>query len=226
MKLLWQQIPNTIITEIFCNSKYDGIVIDTEHSPFNIEKIFSCIQVANLKNKMCFVRLPYLDKSIAKICLDANCDGLIFSTVEEEEYAKKIYEFCNYPISGGNRGQGLVRENNWGKEKLKSRKPIIIPQIETKKAVDNLDNILEYNFDYYLIGPYDLSASLMCVEEFKNKKFVEYINKIKQKIPNEKLGIHIPKNINENIQLYENFGFKCFGMDTTMLVESIKKMDF
>ena len=43
MKLLWQQIPSTIISELYCNSDFDGVVIDTEkgtlpvtHFPTNI----------------------------------------------------------------------------------------------------------------------------------------------------------------------------------------------
>ena len=82
MKLLWQQIPSTIISELYCNSDFDGVVIDTEHSPFNNETLFSCIQVVKLSNKKCFVRLAHLDKIVTKMCLDAGVDGLIFSTVE------------------------------------------------------------------------------------------------------------------------------------------------
>ena len=40
MKLAWQQIPSTVITEIFCNGKFDGVVLDTEHGCFNDEDVY------------------------------------------------------------------------------------------------------------------------------------------------------------------------------------------
>ena len=175
MKLLWQQIPSTIISELYCNSDFDGIVIDTEHSPFNNETLFSCIQVIKLSNKKCFVRLAHLDKVITKMCLDAGCDGIIFSTVESKKQAQEMIDYCRYPVYGGKRGQGLVRENKWGEELLGRNEPIVIAQIETKDGVDNLEEIVECGFDKYLIGPYDLSASLGCVGELNSKKCLTYV---------------------------------------------------
>ena len=222
MKLLWQQIPSTIISELYCNSNFDGVVIDTEHSPFNNETLFSCIQVIKLSNKKCFVRLAHLDKIITKMCLDAGCDGIIFSTVESKEQARDMIDYCRYPAFGGKRGQGLVRENNWGNNNLGKSNPIMIAQIETKNGVDNLEEITECGFDKYLIGPYDLSASLGCVEDFENEKYLNYIKKITNIIDKNNLGIHIPKDVKNQHSKYKGYGFVALGMDTTMLIQQIK----
>ena len=222
MRFLWQQIPSTIVSEIFCNTKFDGVILDTEHSPYNYESLFTCIQVIKLKNKICYVRLAHLDKILAKMCLDAGCDGLIFSTVETKEQSDEIINYCRYPHFGGKRGQGLNRENNWGEQKLGNSNPHIIAQIETIEAVKNLDQILKCNFDKFLIGPYDLSASLGCTEKFDHPNYLDSIDKILSKIPVEKLGIHIPKNVEKHIKKYENFNFLALGMDTTLIIEKIE----
>ena len=129
MKLLWQQISSTIISEIYADSDYDGIVLDTEHGAFNNENLYTSIQIITLRRKNCFVRVSHLDKALVRMCLDAGATGIIFSTVENENQAQEIIDYCKYPKHGGKRGQGLVRENFWGKDKLQNIMPIVIAQI-------------------------------------------------------------------------------------------------
>lgn len=244
MKLLWQQIPSSVITEIFCSSSFDGVVLDLEHGHFNNETLYSCIQVGTLLNKKVFARFSHLDRQCIRMCLDAGISGVILSTVETFDQAKEFYDYCIYPFknkveefntdergiirrsfttkTGGNRGQGLVRENLWGNKPLNLRKPIIIPQIETSKGVDNIDHISSIGFDYYLIGPYDLSASLGSVGDFENPQFKEKIDKL-QNIIGPQIGFHIPSEIKNNFKYYQNYPFLALGMDTTFLLEKINE---
>ena len=223
MRLLWQQISSTIISEIYADSDYDGIVLDTEHGAFNNENLYTSIQIITLRRKNCFVRVSHLDKALVRMCLDAGATGIIFSTVENENQAQEIIDYCKYPKYGGKRGQGLVRENFWGKDKLQNTMPIVIAQIETKEAVDNLEDLYKVPFDYYLVGPYDLSASLDCVGEWDNKKYKEYLEKINM-IPKELRGVHLVKT--EDIESHDlnGYGFYALGMDTTMIIDSIKNL--
>ena len=244
MKLLWQQIPSPVITEIFCSSPFDGVVLDLEHGHFNNETLYSCIQVGTLLNKTVLARISHLDKQVIRMCLDANISGIILSTVETFDQAKEFYDYCIYPFrtrrdsfssdqrgvirnfpfveTGGVRGQGLVRENLWGQKDLKLRKPLIIPQIETKTGVDNIHEISKIDFDYYLVGPYDLSASLGKVGDFDSEEFQSCILKLKNHIPN-KLGFHIPSNVESKIKDYQDYPFLALGMDTTFLINETKK---
>lgn len=226
MKLSWQQIPSTTITEIMCKG-FDGVVLDTEHGCFSNENIVNSIQIIKLKGLMAFVRLTEISTTLIRYCLDAGCDGLIFSTVETEQQCQQIVNACYYPPKG-KRGLGLVRENMWGeKQSLTSRVPIIIPQIESKAGIDNIDKIKNYGFDYYLIGPYDLSLSLDIPGDFKNEKFQDAIKKMRASIPNDKMAIHIPKDIEmwdlweeemDEWLGYRDYGIKCIGMDTIAIL--------
>lgn len=217
MKFSWQQIPSPVVSEIL-TINFDGVVIDTEHGCFNNETLFSCIQVIKLKNKKCFVRLTEVNKTQIRYILDAGADGLIFSTIETEEQCRQVVEFSCYSPKG-RRGLGLVRQNEWGEMPLVSEDPILIPQIETKKGVENLEQIVKFNFDYYLIGPYDLSLSLEDPGNFNNPKFLLYINKINDIITENKRAVHIPKDVNQEIKKYKNYGLKCLGMDTIAIIE-------
>tara|TARA_R110002020_G_scaffold89143_4_gene218309 strand:- start:634 stop:1320 length:687 start_codon:yes stop_codon:yes gene_type:complete len=222
MILTWQQIPSPLISEIMCHN-FDGVVLDTEHGCFNNETLYSCIQVIKISQKKCFVRLTEISKSMIRYCLDAGVDGLIFSTIETEEQCEEIIRNCYYTPKG-NRGLGLVRQNMWGENSLIQPDPIIIPQIETKTAVDNLKNIVKYEFDFYLVGPYDLSLSLNIPGKFDNPEFLCYINKVNDILPKEKTAVHIPSDVKNQIEKYKDCGIKCLGMDTIALLEYNKEV--
>jgi len=74
-------------------------------------------------------------------------------------------------------------------------------------------------FDYYLIGPYDLSLSLGKPGEFDNPDFMIYINKINGIIPTEKMAVHIPSNVQKELQKYQGYGIRCLGMDTMAMLD-------
>jgi 4-hydroxy-2-oxoheptanedioate aldolase len=227
MNLVLQTIASPVISELLAESHLDGIVIDTEHGCFNNETLLSCIQVITLMNKKCFVRVTYLEKRLVRMCLDAGVDGLIFSTVNTGMEAADIIEYCNYPTHRGIRGQGLVRENKWDKKLLSHRKPILIAQIETKTAVDNLDDLLAYDFDMFVIGPYDLSSSLNCTGDWNNLDYLNYINIIYNKIPNAKLGSFITTK--QDIDEFNNSqkirpNLVIWGMDADFIKQGVQNI--
>ena len=225
MNLTLQTIPSPVISEILSDSKLDGIVLDTEHGCFNNETLYSCIQVITLSNKKCFVRLTDFNKQLIRMCLDAGVDGLIFSTIEDESIAYKIIYYCNFPSKYGQRGGGLVRDNKWGKLPLDQKKPIIIAQIETSQAVENLDSLLNVPFDYFIIGPYDLSSSLGKAGDFEFTTFKNYMDIIYKKIPLDKLGLFLPTFDNmKTLSLEKRPKLLIWGMDTNFIIDSVERI--
>lgn len=229
MNLTLQTIPSPLISELMTYSSLDGVVLDTEHGHFNNETLYTCIQVITSNNKKCFVRFTDLNKQLVRMCLDAGVDGAIFSTVNDTNYASEILEYCKYPSQGGKRGCGLVRENKWGKNKLDSHKPIIIGQIETIEAIHNIYDFKNIDpFDYYLIGPYDISSSILKPGEFEEQDFKNYINLIYKHIPLQKLGLYLPTK--QDIARFNNTnkekpGLLIWGMDTDFILQSLKNIE-
>jgi 2-dehydro-3-deoxyglucarate aldolase len=224
MKLAWQQIPSTIISEML-SEDFEGVVLDTEHGCFNNETLYNCIQIITAKRKVCLVRLTEINRTLIRACLDAGTSGLIFSTIENATQASEIKALCAYPKYGGKRGLGLVRQNKWGYSTLVNKPPIIVAPIETKEGIENLQEIYAEDLDYYMIGPYDLSASLGITAEFDNPKFIEAIAKVKETITNTKqMAVHIPTDVSKHIDNYSEYGIIAVGMDTTILLEGYKEL--
>ena len=224
MKLCWQQIPSTVISEILCNTGLDGVVLDTEHASFNDETLYACIQVVTLSGKSCFVRLIEPTKKNIRLCLDAGATGLIFSTIENIKQCQNIMNYSKFPKFGGLRGLGLVRQNLWGKKCLVSDPPLLIAQIETVEGVNNISDISKFGFDYYMIGPYDLSASLGSPGDFDCEKFKLIIKSIQERIPLNKMAVHIPTNVKKELKNYNDYSIIAMGMDTVSLFEFYKEL--
>ena len=189
MNLTLQTLSSTIISEILCKTNFDGIVLDTEHGCFDNEKLYSCIQVITSMSKQCFVRVTDFNKRLIRMCLDAGVHGLIFSTIENVNSAEEILKYCKYPRHGGNRG------------------------------MDNINKLKELGFDYFVLGPYDLSSDLGYPSEWQNEKYLLYIDRVRGIIPKEKLGIFLPtvNQVLESKNETTNYSLLISGMDTDFL---------
>lgn len=225
IRLFWQQIPSTLISEALSHSSLDGVVLDLEHSAFNPETAYSCIQIIKLKQKQAFVRIPPGEITLARHALDTGCDGLIFSTVENQRQSKTLLDICHFNPDGGKRGLGLVRDNFWGEQGLPLRKPITIAQIETLKGIEALLRGELKGFNYYLIGPYDLSLSIGCPGQFSNTLFQEAIDNFKKAVKPQRRGFHLVKDFQKDFHDYSNWGFLAFGLDTLMIQQGIKEIE-
>ena len=81
-------------------------------------------------------------------------------------------------------------------------------------------------FDYYLLGPYDLTADLGCVGEWNDKNYILNITKFNESIPTEKRGVHLVSNIEEEYKTkFKDYGFIALGMDTTIIKNNINKLE-
>ena len=111
------------------------------------------------------VRLSVNDATLIKRVMDCGARGIVVPNVNSPEDAKRAVDATMYPPQG-NRGVGLFRAQGYGCdfEKYKEwqkNSSIVIVQIEHIDGVENLESILRTEgVDGFIIGPYDLSASL------------------------------------------------------------------
>ena len=67
--------------------------------------------------------------------------------------------------------------------------------------------------------------SMKIPQQFDDEKFMLKIKSIHDIIGEEKLGIHIPSDVDKQISKYQNFGLLALGMDTTILIDGLNNLE-
>jgi len=109
------------------------------------------------------VRVPWNEPGIIGKVLDAGAYGVICPMVNTAQEAANLVQFSKYPPHG-TRSNGPIRAGAYGSsgsyQKTANDEILVIPMIETKQAIENIEAILDVpGIDGIYIGPSDLSFS-------------------------------------------------------------------
>jgi 4-hydroxy-2-oxoheptanedioate aldolase len=109
------------------------------------------------------VRVPWNEPGIVGKVLDAGAYGVICPMVNTKEQAEALVAYAKYPPHG-DRSNGPIRAAMYGEatgyQKTANDEIIIMPMIETKQAIANLEAILDVpGITGVYIGPSDLGFS-------------------------------------------------------------------
>ena len=173
------------VAEIFGRAGFDWLVLDTEHSAQNPLTVRSMLQSAVVSKAVLLVRPLKLDPDEIRRFLDLGSPGVLSPFVNNGAEARTLVNSCRYPPSGS-RGWGPRRAAGYGFDiadyVAKANDCIvIIPIIESKEAVDNIDEIVSVEgIDGVTIGPMDLSISLGCFQEFDNPTYVAAVERVRR----------------------------------------------
>ena len=150
------------VTEVLSRIGFDWLVLDGEHSPMGLETMQRMMQSMYGSNCTPVVRPQWNDMVIIKRVLDIGAHGVLIPWVNTREEAQYTVSACKYPPEGL-RGFGPRRAALFDPDYFQTANDeiLIIVQIETRQALDNLEDILSVKgIDACYIGPVDLSISL------------------------------------------------------------------
>lgn len=196
----WSTLNSALNTEIMAMSGIDFIILDHEHGLGDPYHMAHQLQAMSATETTSVVRVPSHDPNYAKRVLDAGIESIMFPCVNTVEEAEAIVHSCRY-VPQGLRGmaQGSIRASNYGNVageyvKTANENLLIICQIETTEAVDNIDDLLQVEgVDMFFIGPNDLSANNGTHGQYDNPDFMALMEKVeKAVIPSDKLLATIP----------------------------------
>ena len=111
----WITIPDPIIVEMMCKSKFDWLAIDLEHSAITMESVQDIIRIITLHDIFPFVRLTSNDVNQIKRVMDAGALGIIVPMVKTIEDVKIASDGMYYP-NKGKRSVGLARAQAYGRD--------------------------------------------------------------------------------------------------------------
>ncbi len=210
--------PHPVITEFVGQIGLDFLVIDAEHNAMHLETVQKMLQGLSATPAYGVVRIPTISYDAIAGALDTGADALLIPQIKNADDIRRIKEYSQYPPNG-RRGAGPSRMVKFGTDIMelasndRDKRTVIIPQIETVSAIENLDEILDNDFiDMYFIGPGDLSMDMGIFGQFSNPKLIDSIMMIREKTKkyNKRLGI-FAGNFDAAIEWYKK------GFDMTIV---------
>jgi 4-hydroxy-2-oxoheptanedioate aldolase len=179
----WLTIPNAFAAETMAHQGWDSLTIDLQHGVVDYQCAVNMLAAISTTNTVPVVRVPWLEPGILMKTLDAGAYGVICPMVNTRDDAAKLVAWTHYPPLG-TRSFGPVRALLYSGADYPAHandEVVIFAMIETKQALDNLDQILSVEgLDAVYIGPSDLSLALGCKPSFDDpeRPVVEAIDHI------------------------------------------------
>ncbi len=171
LALTW---PSVEAIELAARVGFDAVNLDGEHGTFTSDTVEQIVRVAHGYGMSVTARVPSKDPWQVNLWLDRGLQGILGPHVETGEEAQALADACLFPPDGwrswgGGRGtlyneDAELNARHGGKlafAKWANANMIVSAQMESKKAYDNLDEILAVKGLTYLAGgPNDFAASL------------------------------------------------------------------
>jgi len=170
---LWSSLSSNYVVEVTAGAGFDWLLIDTEHSPNDLESTLAQLQAAAAYPTHAIVRVPWNDMVVIKRYLDVGAQSLLVPFVQNAEEARAAVAATRYPPAGGRGVAGTTRATRFGRVKDYARRAheelCVLVQVETQTALDQIEAICAVDgVDGVFIGPADLHASLGHLGETAN----------------------------------------------------------
>jgi len=162
----WLSLGDPLSTEIAGTAGFDWLLIDSEHTPYDISRIRMQLMALQASDSHAAVRVPASETWMLKQVLDAGAQTVLVPMVESAEQAQQLVHDVRYPPTGG-RGVGYsgARCSRFGAitdyGQTADDQICLLVQVENMAGLAALDDILAVEgIDGVFIGPADLSADM------------------------------------------------------------------
>jgi 4-hydroxy-2-oxoheptanedioate aldolase len=172
---LWSSLSSNYTVEVIAGAGFDWILLDSEHSPADIENLLTQLQAAAPYPTHPVVRIPWNDMVTIKRVLDIGAQSLLVPYVSTADEARAAVSFARYPPAGVRGVAGTTRATRFGRIPDYARRAheeiCVLVQVETQQALDNIEAIAAVDgVDGIFVGPADLHASLGHAGEIANPR--------------------------------------------------------
>ena len=168
---------SSLTVEMAGQAGFDWGVIDIEHGSGDQESLVPQLQAVASTPAVPIVRIANNDPPRFKRVLDMGASGIMVPYVSSVDEARQAVASMRYPPRGIRGVAKLNRGSAFGAEfdeyyAHAHELLLTVVQIETKEAVDDIDNIAAVDgVDVLFIGPLDLSVNLGIPQQFDHPTF-------------------------------------------------------
>ena len=219
------------LVEILGYSGFDWVSIDMEHTTISFADVENLARASQVSGMIPMVRVADNDPLLIAKALDCGAEGVIVPHIQSAADVKRALTAARY-YPDGDRGKcGQVRSYHYGADRVpwrdywkKSNENVIImPLVEEKAGIENLDEILAVDgVDVFWIGIGDLAQSYgVPGADFTNERLraaaMEMVAKAK-KVNKVVLAPSSPVHTLEYCRTLIDLGFQgvSYGTDTSI----------
>ncbi|WP_226783278.1 HpcH/HpaI aldolase family protein [Oceaniglobus trochenteri] len=160
---LFLSIPSSYIAEVAAHQGFDSLTVDLQHGLHDLDSATTSMQAISTTSTVPLARVQSLEPGAISAVLDRGAYGVICPMINTREEAENLVRYAKYPPHG-ERSFGPIRGLLYGGPDYVEHandEIVTIAMIETREAIDNLDDILSVaGLDAVYIGPSDLALSL------------------------------------------------------------------
>lgn len=173
------------MVEILGSSGFQGSLFDMEHGDYSLESIAHNIRAAEAVGITPLVRVADTDPLLIGKLLDMGIQGILFPRINDAEQARLAVTTLHYPPDGIRGACPNVRALGYDAVPWDeycawaNRETLAFCLIETREAVDNIDEILAVDgIDVICGGPFDLSVSLGVPGQMNHRAVKEALTEV------------------------------------------------
>lgn len=217
---LWLGLADPIASEISAGAGFDWLLIDDEHAPFEIKSILSSLQAIAAYDVHPIIRPLNHDPDRLKKLLDIGVQNFLIPMVNSYEEVEHIVQSLMFPPRGiRGLGTSLSRAAKWSRVTdyvhRANDEICLIIQVETLKAIENLEQILTHDLlDGVFIGPSDLAADMGYLGQPSHPEVVLVVNEALQKISEAKKSAGVLVVKPDLVRVYQEKGATLIGVGT------------
>jgi 2-keto-3-deoxy-L-rhamnonate aldolase RhmA len=199
--------------------------VDLEHGGGDESQVGDAVAAAGGYGTATLVRVESTERIRIGRVLDAGAAGVMLPRIGSAQQVRDILPHFAYPPLGDRGVATYNRSVRWGLDKaaLNAAPPLVIVQIETLGALDEVEKIAALDgVDVLFIGPLDLSYALGTPLDFASEPFRAAVDRVTRaaKEHGKSAGI---LSANADIALRraeEGFTFLPVGSDSTLLADA------
>ena len=159
----WLTVPSSVTAEMMARLGFDWLTIDMQHGLIGYQQALGMLQAISTTETVPLVRVPWNEPGVIGKALDAGAQGVVIPMVNSRSEAEAAVAACRYPPAGrrsfGPTRAAMVEGSGYFEDA--NREVCCMPMVETRQAVENLEEILVVGgIDAIFVGPNDLSLSL------------------------------------------------------------------
>lgn len=182
------KITDPCVIEIFSYIGFDFFIVDNEHTQMNKESMVNLVRTAGNSDIVPTVRIKSNDPVEILQALDCGSLGVQVPMTDTREIVQMVVDSAKYAPMGNRGFSASHRAGAYGfmdavqYAKTANDNTMVAVYCETRKAMDNLDEILTVDHvDIIFIGPFDLTQALGVIGQPRHPVVIDAIREITKK---------------------------------------------